>query len=189
MTGTSAQEVLDFWFQGDATVWRADPWFVRSAAFDAAIAERFGLAVEAAQDGVLDGWAETAAGTVALLLVLDQFARNIHRGSHRAFAGDAHARGIARAALAGEIEGALGPVERVFLYLPFEHSEELADQDLSVTLFDSLPAAPWRDSVVDYAERHRAVIREFGRFPHRNAVLGRESTPAELAWLAAGGGF
>lgn len=188
-TGTTAQDVLAFWFQGAPDTWRSDPWFRKNDAFDAAIRTRFATAVQAAQDGVLDGWATTPEGALALLLLLDQFGRNIHRGSHLAFAGDAHARRIARAAIAAGAEAALTPVQRAFLYLPFEHSEEMADQDLSVRLFESLPPAEWRDSVVDYAHRHRDVIREFGRFPHRNAALGRDSTPAERAWLEAGGGF
>ena len=185
----SAEDVLGFWFQGEPDTWRTDPWFRKSDAFDDAIRTRFGTAVQAAQDGVLDGWAATPEGTLALLLLLDQFGRNIHRGSRLAFAGDAHARRIARAAIAVGIEAKLTPVQRVFLYLPFEHSEEMADQDLSVRLFEALPPAEWRDSVVDYAHRHRDVIREFGRFPHRNAALGRDSTVAEQAWLDAGGGF
>jgi uncharacterized protein (DUF924 family) len=186
---TTAQDVLEFWFQGEPDTWRSDPWFKQSDAFDAAIRDRFATAVQAAQDGVLDGWAATAEGALALLLLLDQFGRNIHRGSHLAFAGDAHARRIARAAIAAGAEVALTPVQRAFLYLPFEHSEAMADQDLSVRLFEALPPAAWRDSVVDYAHRHRDVIRRFGRFPHRNAALGRDSTPAERAWLDAGGGF
>jgi uncharacterized protein (DUF924 family) len=185
----SIADVLDFWFQGDPSVWRPEPWFGRSEAFDAVIRDRFALAVQAAQDGVLDTWTESPEGTLALLLLLDQFSRNIHRGSYLAFAGDAHARRIARAAIAEGIEAALNPVQRVFLYLPFEHSEDIADQDEAVHLFESLPTAEWRDSVVEYAHKHRDVIREFARFPHRNAALGRDSTPAELAWLAAGGGF
>lgn len=188
-TSVTARDVLDFWFQGDPAVWRTDPWFRKSDDFDAVIRARFGLAVAAAQDGVLDGWTATAEGTLALLLVLDQFARNIWRGSHLAFAGDAHARGIARRAIAGGIEAALTPVQRVFVYLPFEHSEDMADQDESIRLFESLPPAEWRDRVVEYAHKHRDVIRAFARYPHRNAALGRESTPAEEAWLVAGGGF
>ncbi len=186
---TTAADVLEFWFQGDPTIWRTDPWFKKSDAFDAAIRARFALAVQAAQDGVLDPWTETPEGTLALLILLDQFARNIHRGSHLAFAGDAHARTLARAAIANGIEDRLTPVQRVFLYLPFEHSENLADQDDSIRFFESLPEADWRDSVVDYAHRHRDVIREFARFPHRNAALGRPTTQTEQAWLDAGGGF
>ncbi len=186
---TTAADVLDFWFQGDPAIWRTDPWFKKNDEFDATIRTRFAAAVQAAQDGVLDAWTATPEGALALLLLLDQFARNIHRGSHLAFAGDAHARRLARAAIEQGAEAHLTPVQRVFLYLPFEHSEDLADQDLSVQLFESLPPAEWRDNVIDYARRHLDVIREFGRFPHRNAALGRETTPEEQAWLDAGGGF
>lgn len=185
----TAHDVLAFWFQGEPDTWRIDPWFKKSDTFDAAIRTRFATAVQAAQDGVLDGWAATPEGALALLLLLDQFGRNIHRGSRLAFAGDAHARRIARAAIDGGTEAQLTPVQRVFLYLPFEHSEALEDQDFSIRLFESLPPVEWRASVVDYAHRHRDAIRAFGRFQHRNAALGRENTPAEQAWLDAGGGF
>jgi len=186
---TTPAAILEFWFQDDATLWRTDPWFRKNDAFDAEIRTRFASAVQAAQDGALDAWTATPDGTLALLLVLDQFARNIHRASSLAFASDAHARRIAQTALAGGIEAALTPAQRVFVYLPFEHSEAMADQDLSVRLFESLPQSEWRDNVVDYARKHRDVIRQFARFPHRNAALGRTSTPEEQAWLAAGGGF
>lgn len=190
MTATvTAQDVLDFWFQGEPGTWRTDPWFRKSDAFDSHIRDRFALALQAAQDGVLDPWTATPDGTLALLILLDQFARNIHRGSHLAFAGDAHALRIARAAIAAGIEDRITPVQRIFLYLPFEHSEDLADQEDSIRLFESLPEAEWRDSVIDYARRHRDVIRDFGRFPHRNAALHRTNTPEEQAWLDAGGGF
>lgn len=184
----NAEDVLDFWFAGDPTVWRQQRWFVRDDGFDAEISSRFALAVEAARDGALDSWAATAAGALALVIVLDQFPRNLFRGSHLAFAGDAHARRIARAALPWA--GALSPVQRVFLYLPFEHSEDLADQDRSVALFESLRGAGDVEATIDYAHSHREVITRFGRFPHRNAALGRENTPEEEAYLAEpGAGF
>ena len=139
-------------------------------AFDAAIRDRFAVATIAAREGALDDWATQPDSALALLVLLDQFPRNLHRGSAEAFASDAHARAIAReVVLAHRFDLALSHVERVFLYLPFEHSEAMADQD--------------------YAWRHRVVIQRFGRFPHRNAALGRASTAAEAAWLAAGGGF
>ena len=186
---TTTAAILEFWFQGDPDTWRTDPWFKKNDAFDTAIRTRFATTVQAAQDGMLDDWVATSDGTLALLILLDQFARNIHRGSPLAFAGDAHARSIARAAIAAGIEDRITPVQRVFLYLPFEHSEALEDQDDSIRLFESLPPADWRANIVDYAHRHREVIRDFTRFPHRNAAIGRTSTPAEQAWLAAGGGF
>ena len=189
MPTTTAADILTFWFQGDPAIWRTDPWFKKNDAFDETIRTRFATAVHAAQDGVLDTWTATPGGTLALLILLDQFARNIHRGSHLAFAGDAHARRIARAAITDGLEDRLTPVQRVFLYLPFEHSEAPEDQEDSIRLFESLPPSTWRDNVVLYAHKHRDVIREFARYPHRNAALGRENTPAETAWLAAGGGF
>jgi uncharacterized protein (DUF924 family) len=184
----TADDVLDFWFQGDPAAWREQRWFQRDDAFDAEIRARFALAVESARDGALDAWAATAAGALALVIVLDQFPRNIHRGSHLAFAGDAHARRIAGRALSWA--GGLAPVQRVFLYLPFEHSEDLADQDRSVALFETLRGEGAVESAIDYAHRHREVIARFGRFPHRNAALGRTSTAEEEAYLAQpGSGF
>jgi uncharacterized protein (DUF924 family) len=184
----NAEDVLDFWFAGDATQWRQQRWFKRDDAFDTEIRARFALALEAARDGALDRWAATPTGALALVIVLDQFPRNIHRGSHLAFAGDAHARRIARAAL--PMAGELTPVQRVFLYLPFEHSEDLADQDRAVSLFESLRGDGDYESVIAYAHRHREVIARFGRFPHRNAALGRENTAEETAYLAEpGAGF
>jgi uncharacterized protein (DUF924 family) len=184
----TADDVLDFWFQGDPAAWRQQRWFVRDDTFDADIRARFALAVESARDGALDRWATTAPGALALVITLDQFPRNIHRGSHLAFAGDAHARRIARAALPWA--GSLTAVQRVFLYLPFEHSEDLADQDRSVALFETLRGEGEVESTINYAHRHRDVIARFGRFPHRNAALGRASTSAEEAYLAQpGAGF
>jgi uncharacterized protein (DUF924 family) len=189
---TTPHDVLAFWFaEGPATFRKA--WFTRDDAFDASIRDGFADLVAPAREGALDDWAATAEGALALLLVLDQFPRNLHRGSAEAFASDPHARAIAReVVLARGLDRALHPVQRMFLYLPFEHGEDMPDQDLSVALFEGLRdcatmAAP--DGAIDYAWRHRVVIQRFGRFPHRNAALGRSSTPAEEAWLAAGGGF
>lgn len=187
-----ARRLLGFWFADGPDTFRK-AWFTKDDAFDAACREGFGTLVVPAREGRLDGWAATAEGALALLLLLDQFPRNLFRGSAEAFASDAHARAVAReAVLARHLDRALRPAQRIFLYLPFEHSEEAADQDLSVALFEGLRdlrehAAP--NGTIDYAWRHRAVIRAFGRFPHRNAVLGRATTRAEEAWLAAGGGF
>ena len=122
--------------------------------------------------------------------MLDQFPRNIHRGTPQAFAGDAAALAIAEAAISAGFDRALLPVERVFLYLPFEHSERLADQDRAVTLFEALAGEPDMAQTIDYAHRHREVIRRFGRFPHRNPILGRTNSAAEEAYLAEpGAGF
>jgi uncharacterized protein (DUF924 family) len=184
--------LLGFWFaEGPDTHRKA--WFVKDAAFDESCRAGFGALVAPARDGALDGWAATPQGALALLLLLDQFPRNLFRGTAEAFASDAHARHIARGAvLRDRFDLALTPVQRVFLYLPFEHGESPADQDLSVALFEGLrdiPAMAAPGATIDYAWRHRAVIRRFGRFPHRNAALGRESTADEQTWLAAGGGF
>ncbi|HEV7267264.1 MAG TPA: DUF924 family protein [Falsiroseomonas sp.] len=187
-----AERLLAFWFPDGLDVFR-QAWFERSDAFDAACREGFGALVAPARDGALDAWAETPRGALALLLLLDQFPRNLHRGSAEAFASDEHGRAVARrAVLDRRFDLALPPTARTFLYLPFEHGEAMADQDLSVALFEGLrdtPAHAGPDGTIDYAWRHRAVIQRFGRFPHRNAVLGRETTPAERAWLDAGGGF
>ncbi|PZW48023.1 uncharacterized protein (DUF924 family) [Humitalea rosea] len=139
-------------------------------------------------------WAETPKGALALCLALDQLPRNLHRGSPAAFASDAEARAVARqAVLVRRFDLALTPIERAFLYLPFEHAELMADQDLSVTLFEGLRDTPRHAApggAIDYAWRHRAVIRRFGRFPHRNAVLGRSNTVAEQTYLdTPGSGF
>lgn len=189
---TTPADILAFWFADGPDTFR-EAWFRRDDAFDAAIRETFGAATVAAREGALDGWAQMPDSALALLVLLDQFPRNIHRGSAEAFASDAHARAIAReVVLRRRFDLALTPTERCFLYLPFEHSEAMADQDLSVALFEGLRDDPRQAApggTIDYAWRHRAVIARFGRFPHRNAALGRTSTAEEQAWLAAGGGF
>jgi uncharacterized protein (DUF924 family) len=182
--GGAFEPVLEFWFgppgMPDALQER---WFKRDPAFDAAIRGRFGGAVEWAL-GPLRVEAADPRGALALVILLDQFPRNLFRGTARAFAGDARARRIASRAIAAGWDQALAPVERMFLYLPFEHSEAATDQERSVTLFTALPAASWHAECLGYAEAHRDVIRRFGRFPHRNQALGRASTEEELAYLA-----
>ncbi|MDB5383909.1 MAG: hypothetical protein JWO26_3541 [Rhodospirillales bacterium] len=185
--------ILAFWF-ADGRDTSRPIWFKRDDAFDAAIREQFGTLLIPAREGALDGWAKTPAGAIALMLVLDQFPRNLHRGSPEAFSGDAHARALARdAVLARRLDLALTPTERVFLYLPFEHSEAIADQNLSVALFEGLRDSPVHRApgrTIEYAWAHHAVIRRFGRFPHRNAVLGRANTVEEAAYLVQpGAGF
>lgn len=168
--------VLDFWFAEG----REQQWFVRDEAFDRQTAETLGALHEQAVRGTLDGWAAEPRGALALTILLDQVPRNIHRGSARAFAADAKARAVCRAALAAGHDAALASeAERTFLYLPLQHSEDLADQELSVALFGKLSDPTARR----YAERHREIIERFGRFPHRNPALGRATTEAEAAFL------
>ena len=173
-------QVVAFWREAGI-----GKWFGGGAAFDAECRERFGAAHHAAARRERDGWAATAEGALALLLLLDQIPRNIFRGSGHAFATDGLARRFARLALEAGHDAAFEPALRAFFYLPFEHSETLADQDRSVALFAALGDANYDG----YATAHRDVIVRFGRFPHRNAALGREPTPDEQAWLDAGGGW
>ncbi|MBK1661340.1 DUF924 family protein [Paracraurococcus ruber] len=190
---TTAAAILNFWFGGDLALWRGERWFRPDPEFDAACGAGFGTLLAPARDGALDAWAATPEGALALLLLLDQVPRNLHRGTAAAFAGDPKARAVARqAVLRDRHDLALPPTARCFLYLPFEHAEDMADQDLSVALFEGLrddPVQAGPQGSIGFAWAHRAVIRRFGRFPHRNAALGRDSTPAERDWLAAGGGF
>ena len=179
MSVTSAQ-VVAFWRDAGPS-----KWFRGGDAFDAECRERFVDAHHAAARRELDGWASSAEGALALLLLLDQIPRNIFRGSAHAFATDGLARHFAQLALDAGHDDAFEPALRAFFYLPFEHSEVPADQDRSVALFAVLGDANYRD----YAMAHHDVIVRFGRFPHRNAALGRETTPEEQAWLDAGGGF
>ena len=179
-TTLSAAQVVAFWREAGP-----DKWFAGGAAFDAACRERLGGAHWAAARPELDGWSSTPEGTLALLLLLDQIPRNIFRGSGHAFATDGLARHFARLALDAGHDAACEPSLRAFFYLPFEHSEALADQERSVALFAAMGDASYRD----YATAHRDVIARFGRFPHRNAALGRHTTPEEQAWLEGGGGW
>jgi uncharacterized protein (DUF924 family) len=164
-------------------------WFQGGAAVDAELRERFGAEVEAALAGRLEAWAATPRGRLALVILLDQFPRNIFRGTPRAFAGDPHALRHAQAAVAAGEDTRLMSIERQFLYLPFEHAEDPAQQARSVALFERLAeqATPalreGLEEALDYARRHRVVIERFGRFPARNAALGRTSTPEERAFL------
>lgn len=176
----SSADVLDFWFS-DAVRPR---WWAKDPDFDQLVALRLGALHEAAFRGDLDGWKRTAEGALALVILLDQVPRNIFRGEARSFAADPLALAVTREALAAGFDRALPSDEhRVFLYLPLEHSEELADQEACCRLMADLDAARW----LDYAERHRTIIARFGRFPHRNAILGRESTAEELAFLTEPG--
>lgn len=181
MSDPRIADVLDFWLSAVGP----KGWFKADPAVDQEIAARFGALVAAAAAGALDDWAETRDGALALILLLDQFPRNLHRGAPGAFAADAQARAVARAALEAGFDRATPPSARHFFYLPFEHSEDLADQDLAVTLCaERLAETP---DALRHAELHRDLIRRFGRFPHRNAALGRTPTDAERAHLDGGG--
>lgn len=171
-------DILAFWREAGPA-----RWFEKDDAFDAAIRARFLDAYEAAAAGALDGWRETAEGSYALILLLDQFPRNLFRGSPRAFATDEAARDVADAAIANGFDRAFDLPERRFIYMPFMHSEELADQERCLAL---CAAADDADGV-HHAVGHRDIIRDFGRFPHRNPVLGRASSEEEHAFLEAGG--
>lgn len=157
-------------------------WFRKDAAFDATFRARFMAAYEAARNGELDGWAADPEGALALVILLDQFPRNCFRDTPGAFATDAKARDVARAALDAGFDQRVELELRNFFYLPFMHSEDLADQERAVELTRALGADAQR-----HAFEHREIIRRFGRFPHRNAILGRATQPEEQRFLDAGG--
>jgi uncharacterized protein (DUF924 family) len=192
------QEVLDFWFlppSAEGYGKARGEWFRKNFHFDAAIAERFGTAIAQAVAGGLRDWDEQGAhGTLARILVLDQFTRNAFRGTPASFSGDGLALAAAIELEASGADRTLTPLQRWFAYMPFEHAEDARMQEKSVTLFAELAelggGGPDFAGALDYAHRHRGVIARFGRFPHRNAILGRASTPEELAFLSqAGSGF
>lgn len=192
-TPAEARRVLDFWFgaPGTASYCLDRPeWFRKDAAFDASIHEAFGVLIEQALRGELDGWSREPRGALAQIILLDQFTRNAFRGTPRAFAGDPRALAAAQRMVAARRDEALQPMQRVFVYLPFEHAEDFAMQDEAVRLLSRLPREPWQESVLDFAQRHRAIVARFGRFPHRNAILGRPSTAEEIEFLKQpGSGF
>ncbi|MEZ4215985.1 MAG: DUF924 family protein [Myxococcota bacterium] len=192
--------LLAAWFEGSerdaARIAALVPrWFGGGADFDALLGEQFGGWLERAEagDAALDAWCATPRGALAAVLVHDQLPRNLRRGDPRAFALDAAARRIAARAIERGFDLCLRAVEAAFLYLPFEHAEDRAEQARSVALFEALrqraprAAAAAFDTFEDYARRHRDVVERFGRFPHRNATLGRAPTAEEEAFLAAGG--
>jgi len=189
--------IHDFWFgeltaEGVCSSDRHGLWFGADKAVDSTCRERFGAALEQALAGALDGWADTDRGLVALVVLLDQFSRNIHRGTPRAFAGDGHALALALDAIDSGRDLHLPAIHRVFLYLPLEHCEDIDVQDRCVALFQALAdamASELFSGFARYAGAHREVIAAFGRFPHRNAILGRPSSAGELAWLEKHSGF
>jgi uncharacterized protein (DUF924 family) len=180
-----AQAILDFWFGGELP---RKEWFQKSEAFDQDIAQRFGAQIGLALEGGLHAWdAEGPQAALARILVLDQFCRNVYRDTPLAFAGDHQALSAALDMLDAGEDQKLAPFQRAFVYLPLEHAEDLAMQQQAVTLFTRLAEAQPDNQglagMLDYAKRHRDVIERFGRFPHRNAILQRASTAAELEFL------
>jgi uncharacterized protein (DUF924 family) len=198
MPMTSAADILRFWFGDKVADAANDPacaarWWSKQDAVDREIAERFGDVAALAADGSLEGWGATAEGRLALIVLTDQFPRNMHRGTPAAFAQDHLARRWSLEGIALGQFATLWPIQRVFAYLPLEHAEDLALQDRSVALFEALVVGscpverkPF-EGFADYARRHRDVIQRFGRFPHRNAILGRDSRAEEVAFLRTPG--
>jgi uncharacterized protein (DUF924 family) len=184
-----SQAILNFWF-GDPSDPSSDygqqrkVWFTKDPQFDATVRQQFETDYDNAKRGNLNHWLEHPRQTVALILLLDQVPRNIFRGSPQSFATDSQALAAARYGLEHQWDQRLIPVERLFMYLPFEHSEHLADQHISLQLFQQLvDDSPELQTTLDYAKRHRDVIQKFGRFPHRNEILQRDTTPEEAEFL------
>jgi uncharacterized protein (DUF924 family) len=171
----TAQHILDFWFSEQVR----PLWFRSTPEFDQEIRQRFEATWQAARDGKLNNWEVDVRGALALVIVLDQFPLNMYREQAASFSTEAAAREVARRAIERGWDSELDEAGKAFLYLPFMHSENLADQDRSVALYE---AAGMKDNV-RFANHHRDIVRRFGRFPHRNAALGRECTGAERAWL------
>ncbi|APV50378.1 hypothetical protein BWI17_12145 [Betaproteobacteria bacterium GR16-43] len=182
------EDVLSFWFAASEV--QRPEWFRKDAAFDGQIRARFGELHAHAAAGGLTEWEREPRPALALLVVLDQFSRNLYRNDPRAFAQDARALAVAESMLARGWDRELWPLARQFVYLPLEHAEDLARQDRAVGLFEVLQTEPGLEGLAKWAEKHREVIRRFGRFPHRNAALGRASTPEEADFLLTpGSGF
>lgn len=175
--------VLDFWFRELTPA----QWFEGGADIDDRIAARFGADVERALGGAFDQWADDPRGRLALIILIDQFTRNVFRDDPRAYAGDAKAQALVQNGLAKGMDKGLTLSERQFFYMPLMHAEDAVLQDRSVALFEALADEARR--IVDFARGHRAVVKRYGRFPMRNAALDRATTAAEQAYLDAGGGY
>lgn len=181
--------VIQFWFGGSSEKDRLKLWFGGGSAVDDEIREKFGPLILRAEAGTLDDWQTTALGCLALIIVTDQFPLNVYRKTARAFDIGEQAVDVCKHGLAQSFDRALSIAERSFFYLPLEHSEGLANQDLSVKLFQQLhedadiEQKSMTEKALEYAIEHRETIRQFGRYPYRNEVLGRESTSAEVAYL------
>jgi uncharacterized protein (DUF924 family) len=172
-------DILDFWF-GELT---PAQWYAASDVLDAIISQRFGGVHAAAACCELSAWRETPEGRLAEIIVLDQFSRNIHRNEAAAFAQDALALALAQEAVRAGADAALPPERRAFLYLPYMHSESAVIHDVALVLFDQ----PGLENNLDFERKHKVIIDRFGRYPHRNAVLGRKSSAEEIAFLATPG--
>lgn len=177
----SPQSIVEFWFSDAARPF----WFNSTKEFDNQLRDRFEMVWQQAAAGELDSWAETAEGALALVVILDQFPLNIYRGEAQSLSTEARARDIARLAIEKKLDAALPDEQKAFLYMPFMHSEALADQDRSVALYQ----AAGLEYNLKFAEHHREIVRRFGRFPHRNKILGRQSTEEEQAYLASDEAF
>lgn len=194
------EDVLEWWLgearrRPEGAAEKTELWWSGGAEVDARVRERFADLLARAARGELDAWGETPEGTLALVLLFDQVPRNVHRGTADAFAHDSRALDLARGLIDAGRDAALSPIEHVFLRMPFEHAEDLAMQERCLAEMEALARScppEWREKMegfVDFARRHRDVIARFGRFPHRNAALGRESTPEERAYLEDGERF
>lgn len=196
VNAAEAQAVLDFWFGPPDDPGHAAPrrfWFGKDPAFDARVADRFGAQIELAlaDEAALRDWEEDSASALAKILLLDQFTRNVFRGTPRAFAGDAQALAVATRLVKSGADRTLTGVQRQFVYLPFEHAESLVAQQCSMALFGQLERdEPALAGLLEWARRHHDIVARFGRFPHRNAILGRASTAEEIEFLKQpGSGF
>ena len=184
----NSQEVLDFWFGTNPGVYRNE-WFKKNPSFDQEIKTRFLKTYELAAAGKLNEWRKTPQGMLALIIVLDQFPRNMFRGEARAFATDTLALRYAMEGVRRHFDKRVLPVQRSFYYLPYEHSEKLVHQKTSILLFADLGRNSGRGETLLYALKHQAIIKKFGRFPHRNSILGRKSTAAEEVFISKVRGF
>ena len=179
---TNPETILELWL-GDGHENRS-LWWTKDPDFDASLRDRFGAALEAAKEGELDGWSATPRGTLALIVLLDQFSRNIHRGTPAMYAADERAAALTRSLVDQGLLGDLAPFEQLFAIMPLMHSEALEDQRRCVGLLERLAERhPVTAGGPDSARHHMAIVQRWGRFPHRNAILGRASTDAELAFL------
>ena len=198
MTVATIQDILGYWFgefneHGTTVENKGSLWWGGGAELDREIRERFGETVEAAGRGELNHWAETAEGRLALVILLDQFTRNVYRKTAKAFSFDPLARSLVLEGLANGHDKELHCIQRVFFYMPLEHSEEMVHQEQCVEVFEALlqevveEVKPVFQDYLNFAYRHKAIIDRFGRYPHRNNVLARESTQEELEYLGGGG--